>query len=218
MKTKITIFVILQMVCTLINAQEITNAPSQTLSAKNVTDRVFGIGVKTMNLWNDLQQSLSVIPGNRIVLTFNASPHFRIQPEFGYYQTKENSDVLDEDLVDKNFAFSLGAYGMLKKDKTNLYVGLKYTTSKVTNEGVKVSSNPNPPFNIIYIKETETITINGFGLVFGGEYFLSSHFSVGAEAGLHSLKSTRSSSTSTRDPEKSNSFLTETNILLRFYF
>ena len=197
------------MVSTFINAQETNKS----------TDRIFGIGYRTINFLSDLQQSINVIPGNRMVFTINPHPNFRIQPEFGYYQIKENSEVLsNEDLINKNIVFGLGFYGMWKKDKTNLYAGLKYTTSKITSESARPASSPIPPYNPIYTKETETIKNNGFGIIFGGEYFLSNHFSVGTEVGIHSVKTTAESTVPTSDSQEANSFLTETNLLLRFYF
>ncbi len=217
MKTKIIILVMHFIALTNINAQDTTGVPSKSLP-KNQKDRVFGIGLKTFNLINDLQEINSVLPGNRIVLTFNVTPNFRVQPEIGYNRIKEYSDVLDEDLASSNKTLGIGIYGMWKKEKTNLYAGLKYVFSNNHIEDIQSNYNPNPPYGLQYEKMETTVSNNSFGLVFGGEYFLSNHFSVGTEVGLLSTERKVEIIDSSQDPAESNSMNSETNILLRFYF
>lgn len=43
-----------------------------------------------------------------------------------------------------------------------------------------------PNGTIIYHKEESQFNYNTYGVLFGGEYFLGDHFSVGAEAGYSS--------------------------------
>ncbi|MBI4930438.1 MAG: outer membrane beta-barrel protein [Bacteroidetes bacterium] len=228
MKTKLTIITLLLAASAFTKAQEIPTAPTKPADEKKQKDRIIGIGLKSSNLLNDLLQSQYeyVMPaGNRIVVTINAHPNFRIQPEVGYFQTKSYNKYLKEDLVNKSFAYGAGMYGMWQKEKTNLYAGLKYIASKNSDEGVQQTTtyNPNPPYNTIttYNKTTATFTNSAVGLVLGGEYFLSGHFSVGTEVGLLRTKSNAdypSGSYYQEEDYASTSITTETNLLVRFYF
>ncbi len=217
MKTQITILVMLFLTFTDIHAQDTTGLTSKSFT-KNPRDRVFGIGLKTFNLINDLQEINSVLPGNRIVLTFNVTPNLRVQPEIGYNRIKKYSDVLDEDLASSNKTLGIGIYGMWKKEKTNLYAGLKYVSSNNHIDDIQTNYSPNPPYGLQYEKIETTVSNNSFGLVFGGEYFLSNHFSVGTEVGFLTTNIKAEIVNSSQDPVESSSFNSETNIVLRFYF
>lgn len=235
MKTKITLITMLLAASAFTKAQETPTVPNQPAQKETIgtdeqkqKDRIIGIGLKSFNLLNEIFENPYLMPGNKMVITINAHPNFRIQPEVGYFQTKTNDKNLKEDLIDKSFSYGLGMYGMWQKDKTNLYAGLKYIVSKSIDEGVEVTTtyNPNPPYNYIttYDKTTITITNSIVGLVLGGEYFLSRHFSVGAEAGLQRMESNTdyppSSVFQGNYPEDNTttSIMTETNLLVRFYF
>jgi hypothetical protein len=222
MKTKITLLSMMLMISTFINAQDSTRTSLQNSGKLKSADRVFGMGWRSSNLLSDaslfISEDITVIPGNRIVFTIDPHPNFRIQPEFGYFHSSHKSETLSEDIGGSNLVFALGAYGKWKIERTNLYGGLKYTTGKITYDDVQSSYNPNPPYNYTYSKVTKVITNNGLGIVFGGEYLLSNHFSVGTEIGVHSIKTKSKYESSSDDPFESNSFLTETNLMLRFYF
>jgi hypothetical protein len=68
---------------------------------------------------------------------------------------------------------------------------------------------------ISYTKEENKVNYNTYGLLFGGEYFLGDHFSVGAEAGY---QTTTGKPDENPDDLKGTFNSTETNLLMRFYF
>ncbi len=213
MKTKTTLIVLAVLLCINLQAQE-----NQTGNGtKKEAIRTFGIGLKTFNLLSDVNLSSNVVPGNKIIMTLNVIQYLRIQVEYGMFSTKQFSKLVNDDLHMKNNSIGIGIYGMLPKDKTILYGGVKYVSTSETQEDVKYESNPNPPYNPIYSIMNEKTTGSGLGFVLGGEYFLSQHFSLGTEVGFQSIKNTSKSSESSEEIENS-SVMTETNFLLRFYF
>lgn len=182
--------------------------------------RVFGIGFRTspLNL-DELFTNEVLLPSNSIIFTVNAHPNFRLQPEIGYYQEKNHSEQLKEDYIRaKSFAFGAGAYGMWQKDKTNLYAGAKVSTVKNTFTYITSSYNPNPPYNPIYDKATNTISYVNSGLIIGGEYLFGKHFSVGSEVGVMNSKANVSYSEDPSDDYEYSRIMTEASLLFRFYF
>ena len=105
---------------------------------------------------------------------------------------------------------------MYQAGKTNLYFGARIEQAKIT-ETSKYSGGGTTD---IYTNTTKRFMI---GPVVGAEYFLGKHFSFGGEVALknYSYKIERTDSSNpnpTPQENKSNSFSTETGLLLRFYF
>ena len=221
MKTKITIFMLLLVSSIISKAQEtpiVPPTPAKSNADKGEGNRIFGLGFKTFNLTSELMQSPNIWPGNKIIVTINPHKNIRLQPEVGYYQAKVHDKTVNDDLIDKAYSMGIGVFGMWQKEKTNLYAGLKYTFTKSIDEGIQSTFNPNPPYNTIYSVGTTTISNNSYGVVIGGEYLLGKHFSVGSEIGFLRSVSNETYSASTINNGVSKHLLTETNLIVRFYF
>ena len=200
---KTTLLFLFLLVSTIVSAQ------SDTLRL-----RIFGIGMKTLNLFNELNQSLDVFPGNRIVMMITPTKNFRIQPEIGMSSQGTFNSILNDDVTNSTFLIGTALVGMWQYGRTNLYGGLKYLHSSVTMEDVDIIYLQNG--GISYTKMESKTNFNTMGLLVGGEYFLGDHFSVGAEAGYQ--RTTGKNDESTNDDEKATFSSTETNLLMRFYF
>lgn len=216
---KLTIITMLFAAVTALQAQD-TLQKKVKADVSESKQRIFGIGFRTspLNL-DELILNNEFIPSNRVIVTINAHPHFRIQPEMGYYREKEYSNLLKEDIITaKSLAIGAGMYYQWQKDKTNLYAGPKVMSVKNVFTYLASSYNPNPPYNPIYDKETNTISYMNTGLALGGEYLFGNHFSAGAEVGVMNSKANVSYSEDPSDNYESSRIMTEASLLFRFYF
>lgn len=186
--------------------------------------RIFGIGVKTFNLFSESSESPYLMPGNKLILTINPHKNFRIQPEIGYARSKYFEKDVNADLISVGLTSGIGMYGMWRKEKTNLYAGFKYVLNMSKDDNREAVYGTYPNYTTTYIKTTTVVKTSMYGLVLGGEYFFSRHFSVGTEIGLMAMKmnidfpTSQSNSSYNQEDIIVNSLLTESNLLFRFYF
>lgn len=173
--------------------------------------RTFGLGMhieqfKTIDLLSNLG---SIAPTNKILITISPSNNFRIEPELGFnfYNDKEQK------LKSNIFSIGLGAFGMKKWSKTNIYYGIRFDNGFIKNE---YDDWNNPGFKIE--EKTNRLSI---GPAIGVEFYFGSHFSFGGEIGIKSItnktKNAQISTTGNGTVEESY-FVTDTGLLLRFYF
>lgn len=217
MKTANIFIAILIFASSALHAQENVSKPNDETS--NVKLKMLGLGFRTspFNI-EDLYQNYIPITNNKIIVTINPLKNFRIQPEFGYYRSKEFSTLINDDLIGRTFSVGAGFYGMWQKGNVNFYIGPKFTNVSGEFDSVDSDYNPNPPYNTIYRKTTNSSSSFNYGLISGGEYFFGNHFSVGAEIGLmHSKVEVKYSNTPAQN-FSSSKIMTETNLLFRFYF
>jgi hypothetical protein len=170
--------------------------------------RKFGIGVELDNfILFDLLSNGSLIPSNNIIFTYNFNSKYRIEPVFGFIKYNDDHYQIN------GYHLGLGNYLLLRKEKTVFQLGLKaglddlFIENRYSNSWL--SGN---------LQERETrLSIGPF---IGGEYFLGKHFSIAAEVGLLYFNSTLKDNEDTYDTEdiKTSYFITDTGIILRFYF
>ena len=142
-------------------------------------------------------------PVNRVVITINPQRHFRIEPELGAHFS--NQKVYGSWSKSTGLHLGLGIFRMYQKDKLNVYSGVRieyqYTEIKTSYpNAIKPKSNT-------YI----------FGPVIGGEYFLGTNFTIGAEIGLKYFKLKSNYSNSTYEDVNSSNFLISYGLFIRFY-
>lgn len=209
MKTKIIIFTLSLFTSIALKAQEVT--PAGTDKNSNDANRKFGLGVKTFNLTNELIESPIIMPGNKIILTINPHKNIRLQPEAGYVRGKEKNANYKDGLITKAFSAGCGVFGLWQKEKTNLYAGLKYIYSNNEDEYLSYTGTN-------YLMYRSSSNTNAYGVVLGGEYMFAKHFSFGCEAGFLRCTSTATDTYPGSSAQEVSFLLTDTNLLVRFYF
>lgn len=188
-------------------------------SSAEFKPKLLGIGIITSVLnTDDIYQDYPMEVCNKVIITITPIKNLRIQPVLGYFATKEHSDDIGEDLKTSNLTFGAGIYGMWQKGNTNFYFGPKLISTIYKNDYVDMISNPNPPYTYLKEKATNTFSTFSYGLFVGGEYFIGSHFSVGAELGVMNSKIDFESTETTFEKYTANKFMTRTDLLVRFYF
>lgn len=169
----------------------------------------FGLHVEQFKL-NDLSD-LPSAPVNKLVITINPTKNFRLEPEFGFKYGSEDKGKLKRTSI----AFGLGAFGMVQRNKVNIYGGLRYEYGLISREekGYSSSSSNN---NISTNNYTRVIV----GPALGGEYFFVDNFSIGGEISLlyTSLNKTIDPKPSGYEDNNSSYFSTNTGLFCRFYF
>lgn len=181
---------------------------SQTESSSII--KPFGIGLHIeqfkLNDIGDLYNS----PANKIIFTISPNHSFRLEPEFGFTTGKNKST----DLKNSSIYLGLGAFGMIQRNKLNIYSGLRFEYAVIKWEN---GYTYNGSTTISTSNKTNRLTI---GPVIGCEYYLGDNFTFGGEVGLKyaSLKTTEDPNPSNYNDEKSNYFTTDTGLLIRFYF
>lgn len=152
---------------------------------------------------NDLQEA----PANKIVLSISPGKSFRIEPEFGVRSGKYETTSFKS--RSSSFCLGVGTFGMIQKNKLNLYGGLRfeYGIAKSTEESMGSSV-------------TDKTDRQTFGPVIGAEYYLGEHFTFGGEAGLKfvSFKTTKDPMPTGYENEKTSYTATDTGLFIRFYF
>src|SRR6185436_2762462 len=157
----------LKVIIALLIAMTAMQAAHAQEKAEKIQLRPFGVGLHIEQFRaGEVFNSDFVSPANNIILTANIKNVFRIEPEFGY--ASYNND--DENQSNKASKLGLGLYGMFQKGNVNIYAGahVEYVSIKLEE-----TSGFGPP------NEAKQTAL-GFGPVLGGEYFLSRHFSFGA--------------------------------------
>ncbi|MBL4754874.1 MAG: hypothetical protein JKY52_14920 [Flavobacteriales bacterium] len=200
----------------------VTKKNFKTVTEKETrSHRIFGIGLRVNQLWyNEVFQIRP--PSSTITIAITPHKNFRIEPEIGYFSSKSHDEQLKEDLTDKSYHIGLGIYPILQKGNTNLYLGIRLAEIRFTDEFAKFIPPTRPPGNGTFIKEELISKQYLIGPVLGAEYLFTKHFSFGGEMGLkYSIIHNdvdNSDSTHNHDEDKTKSYLTESNLFVRFYF
>jgi hypothetical protein len=169
--------------------------------------RKFGIGLHIEQFkLTDITTNIYSTPPNRIVLTITPFSFIRIEPEIGFNRVK-NKDYME--LIDKNFVFGIGGYGMIQRGRTNIYGGIKFDLCKISDEYIETY-----PFSV----EKATTDRLAIGPVVGSEYFFGNHFSFGGEVGIKMIKLKTENAQYSGDNGEMNYLTTDTGLFIRFYF
>ncbi len=169
--------------------------------------RKFGIGLHVEQFkLIDLGLNSSIIPSNKIIFTYNYKSTYRIEPVFGLIRYKR------DDYQSTGYHLGLGNYFLLKKERTLIHLGFKVGYDNVYEERDRYD------YGSEKLQERETRL--SIGPSIGGEYLFGNHFSIAGEIGLFYFKSTQKDNQDTYDSEdsKSSYLLTDTGLILRFYF
>ena len=153
----------------------------------------------------ELSQPIDISPSNRIILTITPSSSFRIEPEIGFSFLKNRIDNLSDISLD----LGVGVFKLIPKGKTNLYYGLRMDYARVTNEFIDFSSG-----NPLKRKSNKI----GLGPALGAEYFLGQHISVGGEVAIKYWSFKTKAYQFGGGDEKQSFIVTNSGLLLRFYF
>ena len=198
----------------------ILTTPSLAQEQENDKDKlpVIGIGLHLEQLkWMDISSSLyygssMIMPSNKMIITVNATEHFRIEPEIGFSSRNNKA----ENLKSSAFSFGLGLIGMKQKGKTNIYGGLRIENASGKNENDDYTTSG------ASIKSEEKINRFIIGAVIGGEYFLGQHFSFGGEVGVKNMTTKvinpQYAYTILEEDNQENVFTLDSGLSIRFYF
>jgi hypothetical protein len=188
----------------------ITQLFGQTAASTSAI-KSFGIGLHVEQFkYNDVSDFNSA-PANKIVLTFNPSSSFRIEPEVGFRSGKNTTSNLKNSSIN----LGLGLFSMSLHNKLNFYYGLRLEYANIQYEdhdsefsgyGTKTISHATNRFSI--------------GPAIGCEYFLGDNFTFGGEVAIKyaSLETTESPKASNYKAVDSNYFTTDAGLFVRFYF
>lgn len=166
----------------------------------------FGMHIEQFKI-NDLANTITVAPANKLLLTFTPVRNFRLEPEIGINFSKNTTSKLEA----KSVHFGLGGFGMFQKGKANFYGGLRFEIAVISNERLIYSYYSPEKFT----EKTNRITI---GPSFGAEYFFGEHFSFGGEIGLKFMKINTNIEELQESEEKAENITTDSGLLIRFYF
>jgi hypothetical protein len=133
----------------------------------------FGVGLhaEQYKISNVLTSSYYSAYTSTFLMPLNLTQHFRIEPEAGVLWMHDK----DDDATDFGFSLGVGAFGMLQREKVNVYIGGRFILDKATVDGAGIFSGD---------ADSETYRAFKFGPAFGFEYFLSKNFSFGGEIGM----------------------------------
>ncbi|UCH63691.1 MAG: hypothetical protein JSU77_04385 [Fidelibacterota bacterium] len=164
-----------------------------------------GVGVTI----SDIKELMQILEGGGILpiifVPINVSPTLRIEPGIGYYQS--STEDPDYESSSKGLSLGIGIFPMTLRGGMNLYYGARLGRISTTSS-YKYDYNGG-----------ETDEESGTGLfiapTFGGEYFLSSSFTLGGEAQLRYVSLTEKDD----DEERTTSSISTRGLLfIRFYF
>ena len=152
---------------------------------------------------------LNAAPANKIIMTINFNDNFRIEPQFGinWMNNKE------ENTKEKALFFSIGAFGMIQKYKTNFYGGVRFGYDTFFHEYPDIEEFDTGG------QDERTFSRYIINPTIGVEYFVFKHFSFGGEIGLKYINVNRETdSSSLIENMNTDHFMTYSGLLLRFYF
>jgi hypothetical protein len=146
-------------------------------------------------------------PANKIAVMISPSNSFRFESEFGVRSGKYETTSIKS--KGSSVSVGLGTFGMIQKNKLNLYGGLRFeygemkSTEEIMNNSV-----------------TDKTSRLMLGPVVGAEYYLGENFTFGGEVGLKfvSLKSTKDPKPTGYEDEEGTYAATDTGLFIRFYF
>ncbi len=200
-----------------------------------------GVGVTL----SDIKELLVMLAGGEgeipnFYIPIDLSPSVRITPEIGYFQstqehnTEYKSDYLSEkceyETKTSVYQIGLGIFKKMSKKNIDLYSGIRggFIHSAVKNKGNSTYVHDYYGYQDTEIERYDNKeTTSGFyiGPTIGGEYFLSNHFSLGAEVQVKYY------STNTKEEDNENSddgddkdelsvssISTKPLVFVRFYF
>jgi len=193
--------------------------------AKKVPDpgkdnhRYIGLGIRAFGL--QLTELLSTqVPPNRIVLNIDPHKYFRIEGQFGIYkrtsETKYSTGTGTVTLnpVNKSTFFGFGLMGLYPKDNARFIGGLRYSINNYSDDTPFGSGSP-PYVPYLVTNKGKMTLISG---IIGGEYFFAKFFSIGAEFTVSSIKDVyKPYSLTSSDPNTTKTFMTEGNLIFRFF-
>ncbi len=201
MKTKLIKIVLLTMMIVLINHQSVFTRER----TDNDTSKIrIGLGIDLFTL-NDFY-SFSP-PHPHLMVLFDINRTFSIEPEIGFYSTKEYDNYYNSETDRSGVALGIGLY--LKKEikRINFYSGIKlsYGSSK------SFTDRDSREFNR---KQFD------FGPVFGVEYLLNKQFSIGCDfiVNYHNHKTCYTDDDTEDSVDWNKGFSIRKSMKLRYYF
>jgi hypothetical protein len=155
--------------------------------------------------------SSSNIYSSRLILPINIGSNFRVEPELGYRNDKEENQ--SETTKISTFSFGIGVFGIKKIQNVNAYGGIRLdmTNSTQTNQS---SSNNN-------YTTTNKLKSFGVGPSIGVEYIFGRQFVLGGEFWFPfgSNDETYTSSISSSSRKSTNKFSAIIpSLVFRFFF
>lgn len=224
----------------LVAAPSLAASPAQAQSpvGSNTESSLVGVGVELDDLFNtllgfDTTGGVYINPVN-LYVPINVTPNLRIEPDVGFFRFASNSETrTDEDVFvaraeDTVTAVRLGVgvfYMFQPAEKTNLYAGGRLGVMRISQyEYSEIDAGPTD-----VVTETTTTRNNlALGLGGGGEYYLSSNFSVGGEARVDFInigeptiqddEGNEPDEGETRTVESNTILTPAASVFIRFYF
>lgn len=173
--------------------------------------RKFGIGIRAAT-FTKLELYGTGSPSTLISIVITPVNAFRIEPEFGIFNSKSYSSTLDEDLSDISMHIGMGLYGMINHGSTNIYLGVRLASVSYKSEYANWDSGS-------FFKDETTGNQLLMGPVVGAEHLFSNHFGFGGEIGiLNSNYHADLESGHDHDEDTYRNLLTESALFVRFYF
>jgi hypothetical protein len=219
------------LLATVAKAQSDATTTEPTLSKARGNKVGIGLAIAPSGsfLLTDDDGLISFIP-----LVLRVPVHFssvKLEPELGVYTAHTREDEEPADFSDRTATLLRVGAGMFYNtpvsSDASVYVGPKVGIMTLSTVSENKSSNSFEPQTM----KSETSQTNiFFGANVGGEYFFSTHFSIGAEIGLEYVSKGNEESKTTftpADPDpfptpetttSGSEFLTKSALTARFYF
>ncbi len=156
--------------------------------------------------------SSSNIYSSRLILPINIGSNFRIEPELGYRNDKEENQ--GESTKRNTLSFGIGVFGIKKMQNINAYGGIRLDITNSTRTDVEIISSRT------YTSTYKTKSF-GVGPSIGCEYIFARQFVLGGEFWFPfgSNDETFTSSSSTSSENTSNKFSAIIpSLVFRFFF
>ncbi len=155
--------------------------------------------------------SSSNIYSSRLILPINIGSNFRVEPELGYRNDKEENQ--SESTKINTFSFGIGIFGIKKIQNVNAYGGIRLDMTNST-QTIQSSSNNN-------YTTTNKLKSFGVGPSIGCEYIFGRQFVLGGEFWFPfgSNDETYTSSISSSSRKSTNKFSAIIpSLVFRFFF
>ena len=155
--------------------------------------------------------SSSNIYSSRLIIPINIGSNFRVEPELGYRNDKEENQ--SESTKINTFSFGIGVFGIKKIQNVNAYGGIRLDMTNST-QTAQSSSNTN-------YTTTDKLKSFGIGPSIGCEYIFGRQFVIGGEFWLPfgSNDTTYTSTISSSSRKSTNKFSAIIpSLVFRFFF
>lgn len=172
----------------------------------------FGVGINLNQLFAGLdEESTFAIPINNLHFPIAFGQRLLLEPEFGMTNGKQTVKVLDVEQEFKATIWRLGIgifYRFPATDDLRVYVGPRF-------KWIRTTASEDDGTDVTRFAETDV----SIGAALGGEYFFSSHFSLGGEAQFNYID--------LGEPDveigdvvdlRRRIFTTDTLVMIRWYF